>query len=389
MTDHHDTEDAVRRARAGVAAPTPTEPPPPRGEVVVPLVDHRQRRILAAVAAAVAVVAGITGAVLLTGGDEEPESVETADDTSTTTEPVTSTSSSTSSTAVPSTTATTVTAPTSTTVAATPDRGALLAAGDGWEVRRTEGGDSCVVIVVAGGDPLQRCDLVAGQEAPGPALTTVLPNGVPLAVVPVGAADTVEVFAGSGIFEGASPLVDDPFLDRLRFLVTDRIGAAQVLRRGDAIIGVVYDDGIVIEELAPYGSYRRASGSLSMGEFIEIGAYGTPEAPCVVAFRLTPFFEVAADECRRAPFAVLTPTSEPMLLDPFGLAPLSDVTQWSCTLPSGSSCGTDFVTPVPALGVTVLSWHGPISVDDGGTRADRVTFTVDDRSFDVAVPPAA
>jgi hypothetical protein len=36
----------------------------------------------------------------------------------------------------------------------------------------------------------------------------------------------------------------------------------------------------------------------------------------------------------------------------------------------------------------VLSWHGPISVDDRGTRAASVTFEVDGTRFEVAIPPA-
>jgi hypothetical protein len=385
MTDSHDPEAAVRRALAEVAATTPTDPPPLTG-TVVPLTDHRHRRVLAAVAAVVAVVAGITGAALLAGGGDEPEDVETAEDatTSTTDDPPTTTSSAT--TATTGTTATTATtAPpstsvsTATTVVTAPPRGELLATGDGWEVRLVDG---CVV-VLGNGEHGRACD----RDRDVWLLAAPLDDGRIVHVAGgrrVGAADG---FTGGGIVDDRFQVVADSGTGR--YVVSDAVPSTLILREGPGSdwVAAVHGGRLVTDgpAFAGFGGYQRATGSLSMGRFQEIGGYHGGGGRCVLARQVNPEPAVVVDFCDSTDpvSAVLVPTEHPELFDVFGLA--GAVGQWTCELPDGTSCGGGDITAIAGFG-GIIAGRGPMNI---GPSATEVVIAVDRGSVVVPVPREA
>ena len=380
MTDPHDTEGAVRRALAEVAASTPADPPPLDGTVVA-LVDPRQRRVLLAVAAVVAVVAGITGAVLLAGGaDDEPESVETAEDvtTSTTDEPSTSTSASTSTststtTDTSATTATTVppstSVPAATTTVPEPPRGELLASGEGWEVRLVGG---CVVVFDAGGDAGRACD--RDRDAW-------------LLAAPIGDGRTVHVAGGRRVVTADGFFTDGTIAETFevvadsgtgRYVVSDSLPAIVTLLEGPGSdwVAAIYGGRLVTDgpAFAGFSGYQRATGSLSMGRYQEIGGYYGNGTRCLVARQVNPEPAVVADFCAAgsdAVTALLVPTEHPELFDVFGLA--MAVGGWTCELPDGGSCGGGDITGIAGFG-GIISGAGPMNM---GPTATEVVISVE------------
>jgi hypothetical protein len=417
MTEPRDPEDALRRALAEVAASTPNADVPPRLDAgVAVLADRRRRehRVLSAVAAVVVVVAAITGALVLAGDDEEPESLETADDTTTTVDRPTSTSTS----FPPSTsTSTATTAATATTQVPTgAPRTAVLASGAGWEALRTEDEDgSCVVIEVDGVEATRACGLDTPPLLVGPAVSAFAGASVPLVMGQSGELTGADGWArrGGGFGRAYLEPVDDPLGTGLRFLVGDVGGDLDgeglsidlVLTQGEetvgAIIGLplgipVHEDDIQLndgEAFGPWPGYRYAAESLSMGILQEIGVWFPEDQTCLLARVLNDddprvLVNRCIDGSPTEPLVEVRNTTDPTLVDVFGLAPETGATEWFCEMPSGRSCGSGMVSSLPGTGAAVLSWPGPIGIEDNGARATTVTFELEGSRFEVAIPPA-
>jgi hypothetical protein len=380
MSDPHDAEAAVRRALHEVAATTPTDPPR-LGGTAVALGDHRQGRVLMAVAAVVAVVAAITGVALLARSGDEPDAVETAEDpTTTTTDETSTTTSSSTTTDTTATTATTVTTATTSvpppTVTPRP-AGEVLARGDGWDVRLLDG---CIV-VLGNGEHGRVCD----RDRDVWLLAAPLDDGRTVHVAGGRRVVTAEGFTTGGTIDETFQVVADSGSGR--YVVSDSVPAVVILRDGvgSQWVAGIYGGRLVTDGPAfvDFSGYQRATGSLSMGRFQEIGGYHGGGGRCVLARQVNPEPAVVVDFCEvpgDRVTAVLVPTEHPELFDVFGIA--TAVGGWTCTLPDGASCGSGQLAPIPAFG-GIIAGHGPIAV---GPSATEVVIAVDGGSTVVPVP---
>jgi hypothetical protein len=420
MTDPTPAEDAVRRALREVAGSTPSadrEPPALAEGAVVRMDDRpgrRERWLLGAAAAAVVIVAGLLVAALAVR-DDEPDTVSTADDPTTTTER------STTSTTSPSTTVTTnpTTIPSTTVTAVAPPNGVregVIASGPGWEAIHTvgEADGPCIRIVADGEAVSEWCG--QGVEPPeglvGLAISSHVGGSTPMVIIQngdIGVATTYVRQSGGFGLATLDP-ADDPLGTGLSFLVGDLGADLQgeglsvdlLLRRGDETLGALIglpvggptpaDDYLRDGEVfGPWPGYREGAQPLSFDNHFYVGVY-TPEGQTCLLVRTMsdPDPRIVVNECVdggiEEPMFVTRPTVEANLVDIFGLAPPADVTEWTCELPSGTSCGTGFFSNGETA---VLAWPGPISVDDGGTRADHITAVIDGNRFEVPIPPAS
>ena len=383
-----------------LAATTAAAEAPP-ADLRQPWFRRGERLVLGAVAAAIVLVAGVLVVVAAGNGDGDRDGDEVVsgpgDGTTTTDAPAPSTI------VPPSTTATTMAAtppPTKrgTTTNAPPStiaparEAATLATGDGWQVVREERDEGACIVLLTGDDERRHCGLMHGP-VPGPVWTAPLPRGGTLRVVAAGPATLVEEYASSGYFLDDQPaLLPDPFRDGA-FAVTDQDGFV-LLRRGDGILAGLYGSDVVTGEVfGDYPEYRRTSGSLSMGLTQEIGAYRTGGRTCVLARQLAPDPVLLADHCIAGRptkvSAALVPTTDPALLDLFAIGPPSTADWWECKFPSGELCGSGSVVNVPALAAATISGAGPITVEDNGRRAERVTLIIGDQRVEVPIPAAS
>jgi hypothetical protein len=136
--------------------------------------------------------------------------------------------------------------------------------------------------------------------------------------------------------------------------------------------------------------------------YTDIGRYpGANGAACVRIRELLPDLRTLLDRCD-----LTAPSGSPV--GQFTLAPsqfdgamwlvgVADrMVSWGCTLPSGAACGGGMSVAIDdQQSYWLVLGTGPVTVMDGGVRADHVTLTFDDvltgkplAQVDVAVPPA-
>lgn len=378
------TESALRRALHEVADTTPSAHRPPELRPGRP--SQRRPRLVLAVAAAVVVLAGVAGLALAADGGDDDELDLAIDGETTTTDPSTTTSgvprttipASQAPTTVPTTVGGVATDPPptpSTTHPAPVDPGVLLASGAGWEVRRTD--DGCARVLVEGVERARDCDRAAPASltsagTPGGRLQVVWSrtmDGATIDTPPYGDLGIIPDPGGAG-----------------SWLISDQSSGVVVLRRGEDWVGWLSGDRLVHDgpAFAGFTGYTRTNGSLSYGEFQEIGAHRRDGRDCVVARRVDGEPTLIADVCLPAGgriAAVLTPTPDPTLWDLFGVTTAAGDT-WACETDAGTACGSDDTAPVPGRDARTISYKGPVSLGSAGS----VTITVGDAEVVVPVP---
>ena len=325
-----------------------------------------KRTLLAGVLAAIVVV----GVLVVVSADDVDDKVTVAAQATTSTTGDATTTTSTSST---STTTSTTSSTTSTTTTTTqPQRGELLAAGDGWEVRLEDG---CVVV----NERARECN----RDVDAWLLAAPLADGRTVHAIGGRHVVSADGYSNDGLFVGDLPVVDDAGTGH--YVITDALPDVVLVRGGPAgpWTAGVYGGRLITDGPAFgfFSGYQRATGSLSFGRFQEVGGfYGADR--CVLARQVTPEPAVIAEACLgggNVAAAVLVPTEDPSLFDLFGLAVA--VNEWRCELPDGASCGTGPIAGIAGF-AGIIAGRGPIDVGD----AEQVTIVTDQGSVVVAVP---
>ena len=321
--------------------------------------------VLAGLLAAIVVVA----VLVVVTGDRADEKVAVAVAVTTTT---TSTSSTTTSSSTTSSSTTTAVPPPTTTTTTQPQRGELLAAGDGWEVRLVDG---CVVV----NDGARQCD----RDVDAWLLAAPLADGRTVHAIGGRHVVSADAYSNDGIFVGDLPVVDDAGTGH--YVITDALPDVVIVREGPGgpWTAGVYGGQLITDGPAfpPFSSYQRATGSLSFGRFQEVGGVWTPDR-CALARQVTPSPAVIAEVCLRGGgsiAAVLVPTQDPALFDLFGIA--FAVHEWRCERPDGGSCGAGPIAGIAGF-AGIIAGRGPIDVGD----AEEVTIVTDQGSVVVPVP---